>query len=190
MNAWGETLSGAVRGGILSRKIAFSGIFTGIAVLLLYISGIAPSGKLTLFFLASLPVSAAVIEFGVGAGAAVYFAACLLSLIFGGNIYGFLPFILFFGHYPIIKYFIEKGRKKTAEILMKLAIFNISVFLWYLLSKYLFVDALTARLNGKAIFAVALAAAAQGVFFLYDYVLSLCLFYYESRIKIIKGNKK
>jgi riboflavin transporter FmnP len=60
----------------LSRKIAFTGILTCLTVIFLYISVIVPTGKLTLYFLASLPVSFAIVEFGAGAGISVYFAAC------------------------------------------------------------------------------------------------------------------
>jgi hypothetical protein len=189
VNAWAEILSGAARikgSGIMSRKVAFTGIFTGIAVVLLYISAIIPTGKLTLYFLASLPVAVTIIEFGAGAGIAVYFAACLLSALITGNILGIVPFVLFFGHYPVFKYFIEKRRKAAVELLLKLTVFNISIFIWYLLFKELFISALTARFAVSGILTAAAFAAMQAVFLLYDYVFSRLLFYYESKLKIIK----
>jgi hypothetical protein len=87
----------------LSRKIAFTGIFTGTAVIFLYFGAILPTGRLTLYFMASLPVAIAIVEFGTGAGISVYFAVCTLSALMGGNILGIVPFALFFGHYPIFK---------------------------------------------------------------------------------------
>ncbi|MHB1391910.1 MAG: hypothetical protein ACYCYE_02350 [Clostridia bacterium] len=171
----------------MSRKIAFNGIFTGVTVVLLYMSAIMPTGKLTLYFLASLPVAFAIIEFGTGAGISVYFATCILSTLVAGNIYGIVPFALFFGHYPIFKYLIEKGRKAVAEVLLKLAVFNISGLLWYLLFKSLFIEVLPVQFNRNSVLLVGFIAALQLVFFIYDYLFSRLLFYYESRLRIFKG---
>lgn len=170
----------------MSRKIAFAGMFTGIAAVFLYISTIIPTGKLTLFFLASLPVSIMIVEFGAGAGIAVYSAICLLSLLISGNILGVVPFVFFFGHYPIFKYFIEKGRKAAVEVLLKLAVFNISGLLWYLLFKSLFITAFPAPLTDNIILPAVAFAAMQAAFLIYDYVYSRLIYYYKSELKINK----
>lgn len=175
-----------IRSEKLSRKIAFSGIFTGMAVVLLYISVIMPTSKLTLYFLASMPVSIAIIEFGAGAGISVYFAAWILSSLVSGNIFGIVPFVFFFGHYPIFKYFIEKRRKAVAEVLLKLVVFNISILLWYLLFKSLFVEVLPVQFIRNNALLVIFILALQVVFFIYDFVYSKVLFYYESKLSIIK----
>lgn len=174
----------------MSRKIAFTGIFTGASVVLLYMSAIMPTGKLTLVFLASLPVAFAIVEFGARAGVALYFSACILSVLLLGNVFGIVPFMLFFGHYPIFKYFIEKGRTVVAEILLKLAVFNISGFLWYLLFKSLFIAALPFRFTQNGVLMAGFIAALQILFFAYDYVFSKVLFYYESRFRGFKMKQR
>ena len=171
----------------MSRKIAFIGIFTGAAVVLLYMSAIMPTGKLTLYFLASLPVAFAVIEFGTGAGIALYFTTCALSVLVAGNIYGIVPFMLFFGHYPIFKYIIEKGRQAAVEVLLKLAVFNISGLLWYLLFKSLFIAALPLQFTKSSVLLVGFIVALQILFFIYDYAFSRLLFYYKSRLSTFKS---
>jgi hypothetical protein len=171
----------------MSRKIAFIGIFTGAAVVLLYMSAIMPTGKLTLYFLASLPVAFVIIEFGTAAGVALYFTTCVLSILVAGNIYGIVPFVLFFGHYPIFKYLIEKGRKAVVEVLLKLAVFNISGLLYYLLFKSLFVAELPLQLTKNSVLLIGFIGALQLVFFAYDYVFSRLLFYYKSRLSMFKG---
>lgn len=170
----------------MSRKIAFAGIFTGVAVVLLYMGTLMPTGKLTLYFLASLPVAFSIIEFGSGAGISVYFAACILTMLVTGNILGVVPFALFFGHYPIFKYFIEKGRKAAAEVLLKLLVFNISGLLWYLLFQSIFMEAIPVRYISSSSMLVVLVGALQLVFFIYDYIFSRVLFYYESKLGIFK----
>jgi hypothetical protein len=186
VSVWAGISSAVVRSEKLSRKIAFAGIFTGIAVVLLYIGAIIPTGKLTLYFLASLPVAFTIIEFGARAGIAVYFAACILSVLVAGNIYGMLPFALLFGHYPIFKCFIERRRKVVVEVVLKLAVFNISVFFGYLFFKNLFMPELPANFTKNVWLLVVFCIASQGLFFIYDYVFSRLLFYYESRLRIFK----
>lgn len=170
----------------MSRKIAFAGIFTGVSVVLLYISAVMPVGKLTLYFLASLPVAFAIIESGAGAGITLYFAVCILSSLVSGNIYGIIPYMFFFGHYPIFKFYIEKKRKVFVELLLKLTVFNLSIFLWYLVFKNFFIEALPVQFTGNGILLAAFIAAIQVIFFLYDYVFSRLLFYYESKLSIFK----
>ncbi|KUO76589.1 MAG: hypothetical protein APF77_16845 [Clostridia bacterium BRH_c25] len=170
----------------MSRKIAFAGIFTGVSVMLLYMSAVMPTGKLTLYFLASLPVALAMIEFGAGTGISVYFATCILSVLIAGNIYGIVPFALFFGHYPVFKFYIEKRRKAMVEVLLKLAVLNISALLWYLLFKNIFIKVLPVQFTDNSWLLLIFAAALQVVFFAYDYVFSRLLSYYESKLSIIK----
>lgn len=170
----------------MSKKIAFTGIFTGISVILLYMGTIMPTGRLTLYFLASLPVAITIIELGAGAGIAVYSTVCMLSLLVSGNILGIVPFIFFFGHYPISKYYIEKGKKAAVELLLKLAVFNISGLLWYLLFKSLFITVLPASFADNSILSAVTFAVMQVIFLIYDYVFSKLLFYYESKLSIFR----
>ncbi len=171
---------------MLSRKIAFTGILSGVASVLVYLAVIVPSGKLFLYFSASLPVSAAIIEFGAGAGISVYFASSILSLLFTGSIFGIVPFVFFFGHYPIFKYLIEKRRPPAAEVLLKLVVFNLSGLLWYLAFKNLFISTLPERFFSNGTLKVFFAAVMQVIFFIYDYLYSAIIFYYESKLRILK----
>lgn len=170
----------------MSRKIAFAGVFAGVSVVLLYISAVMPTGKLTLYFLASLPVAFMIVESGAGAGVTLYFAVCILSALVSGNIYGVVPFVFFFGHYPIFKFLIEKKRKVLTELLLKLIVFNLSMLLWYLLFKSIFIGALPVQFIGNGMLMAAFIAAMQIVFFIYDYVFSRLLFYYESKLSLFK----
>ena len=147
---------------------------------------IMPTGKLTMYFIASLPVAAAIIEFGTGAGILVYFAVCILSALVSGNILGIVPFAIFFGHYPIFKHFIERGRSAAVEILMKLAVFNLSGLLWYLLFKAIFLEVLAVGLTFSGAMLAVLITAMQLLFFVYDYVFTWLLIYYQSRRGIWK----
>lgn len=172
----------------MSRKIAFTGIFAGISVVLLYLSALMPTGKISLYFLASLPVTFTIMQWGAGAGITLFVAVSLLSGLLTGNIYGVVPFVFFFGHYPIFKFLIEKKRKAVVEVILKLAVFNSSLLLWYLIFRSIFIGSLPVRITGVMLTA-ALFAGLQLVFFIYDYVLSRLIFYFEDKLDIFKHGK-
>jgi hypothetical protein len=166
----------------VSRRIAFLGIFTGISVVMLYMSAIMPTGKLTLYFLASLPVAFSIIEAGTGAGISLFFASCILSALISGNILGIVPYAFFFGHYPVFKYLIEKGRKAVAEVILKLTVFNLSMLLWYLLFKSIFLNVLPVQITDNPVVKAVFIVGMQLLFFIYDYAFSKLIFYYESKL--------
>lgn len=169
----------------MSRKIAFAGIFAGISVVLLYLSALMPTGKVSLYFLASLPVTFTIMQWGAGAGITLFIAVSILSGLLTGNIYGVVPFALFFGHYPIFKFLIEKKRKAVVEVIFKLLVFNSSILLWYLFFRSVFLESLPVRMTG-GILPAALFAGLQLVFFIYDYVLSRLIFYFEDKLANIR----
>lgn len=173
-------------GDYLSRKIAFAGVFTGMSVVLLYLGAMMPTGKVTLYFLASLPVAFTIIEAGAGAGAILYVAVCILAGFTTGNIYGVIPFAFFFGHYPIFKFLIEKKRKALFELLLKLAVFNSSMLLWYVLFRSIFMESLPAALTGGGLLPAALFAVLQLVFLIYDYTFSGLIYFYETRLEALR----
>ncbi|MGE5633095.1 MAG: hypothetical protein ACM3TR_18665 [Caulobacteraceae bacterium] len=170
----------------MSRKIAFGGVFAGLTVVLVYMAFIMPTGKLTLYFLSSLPIAFSVVEFGAGVGAVVYFGAGILSFLITGNIYAAVPFILFFGHYPILKCFIEKNRKALTEVLLKLAVFNASAAVIFLLIGKLLWNTIPDVILNYKILLVVLVILAQGAFLAYDYVFSRLIFYYESKMSLFR----
>lgn len=171
---------------MVSKKIAFGGICTGLIVILLYIASIIPTGKLTVYALSSLPIAFTVVGFGVPVAVIVYAASGILSIFISGNIYATVPFVLFFGHYPILKHYIEKNRGMLVEILLKLGVFNLSIVIAFVFFRGLLLTTLSVTpISTYSVFAILLAAA-QVVFFIYDYVFSRLIFYYESRMGFIK----
>lgn len=168
----------------MAKKVAFSGVLSALTVILLYFAFILPSGKISLYALSSLPVALAVLEFGIGAGASVYVASSLIAFFITG-IFGSLPYILFFGAYSLLKYYIEKSGKLIYELISKIICFNILLLIYYLFT----VKLLTMPIGIIGDMLYILFAAAQIIFFVYDYVFSRLLYYYEDNIRkrLMKG---
>jgi hypothetical protein len=116
----------------------------------------------------------------------VYAASAILVFLLTGSINAFLLFVLFFGSYPLIKFFIEKHRGALAETLLKLLAANLLGAAGYFIFKNLFgVSPVT--LPGMSLWlTIGAVIAAQFGFLLYDYILSRLIVYYMDRIRFIR----
>ncbi len=171
----------------MNRKIAFGGVFTALAIIFLYLASVMPTGRATLYFVSGLPVALAIIEAGATTGIGVYVSASILSLLLVGNVPGVLPFVLFFGHYGIIKFFIEKRRNVVFEISMKLLTFNLSLGAGYIMAGLLLSVPLLEAFPQGGMYAAGAWLGVQLLFFLYDYVYTRLLGYYEDRVYLFRS---
>lgn len=171
----------------MARRVAFCGVLSAITVILAYFASFAPTGKFSLYALSSLPVALAIIEFGIGTGLLVYASAILLTFFMTG-FFGSLPYTVFFGLYPLLKYYIEKSNKFLLEIVLKVIAFNILLLIYYIVTVKLFSPSIAVL--GNKLYLIIIAA--QFVFFVYDYVFTRLLYYYQDNIRnrLMKGQFK
>lgn len=73
-----------------------------------------------------------VIELNKKWASAVYVCTALVSIIVVPNKEACILYIAFFGYYPIVKCILESKLSKFLEYICKFAIFNVSIFLSYL----------------------------------------------------------
>ncbi|NFF04104.1 hypothetical protein EXN41_01715 [Clostridium botulinum] len=109
-----------------SSNIAKGGIFTAISFLLIYLSTILPVNKLSLLATASAIIPIAIISTNAKNGFFVYLSTSILcSIVVGISRISVVFYIIFFGLYGIIKYYIERLNKLYIEIILKFTFFNI-----------------------------------------------------------------
>lgn len=169
----------------MSRKIAFGGILTALCVVLIYLATYIPTGKLGLYALASVTIAIAVIELDVKLGAVVYTASTILIFLLTGSINTLLLFTLFFGCYPLLKYYIEKQRSGIVEMLLKFGVFNLLAIVGFSIFKLL-LGVSPINLSRFSIWMlIGLLFAMQVAFLIYDYILSRLIDYYINRIKSV-----
>lgn len=172
------------------KTLALGGIMLALSVI--FVSGAAflPTGRLALYSLASFTVSVIVIEAGSGFGWTYYAASSAILFIFIANKAALLPYILFFGFYGILKYYVERyftGRAGTGitrimEILIKYVVFNICgcaiVYLYLKITGVQATELISEKLPWQA--AVVLAEAA---FLVYDFAYSTFVGYYVNSLR-------
>jgi len=157
----------------MSKKIAYSGILLALNIILLILSNIIPVNTLFFMGIASLTVSIVIIEYGGKFGAIFSLASILLSFFIILNKAQWLTYIFTFGIYGLIKYLIEKKQNIYVELILKLFFANIVVVVLYaFLKEFVFIP-----LNMVTIIGFEIA------FIGYDYVYTLFIEYYETKIK-------
>ena len=167
-----------------SVKIAYCGMMVALSLVLMLMGGIIPIATDCVPMMSSILLLPVLVEFGRKTAWMAFFAIALIALLLGVDKEAAF-FYLFLGYYPIVKWEIEKIKGKTSRILIKLSIFNISIFLMYLfLGMVMNMDAVVAEFltMGPALLVI-FAVLLNICLFLYDRLLLPLLYLYAKRIR-------
>lgn len=167
-----------MRGSFKSKTIALNGVLGALAVICLLLADVLPTSKISLYVLSSFFVSVAIIEGGVRAGWIFYAATSLVGFIILPDKISIIPYVLFFGAYGIIKFYIEKLKRIVIEYVLKVIFFNACAGLTLLAAGSLFEGGLASGLTW-GIF----AGLCQVIFLVYDIVYTLFINYYRDRLR-------
>jgi hypothetical protein len=166
-----------------TKKIALNGILGALAVICLILASILPTNRISLYALSSFFVAVSIIESGVKAGWIFYVTTSLLALIIIPEKLGIIPYVVFFGMYGIVKYYIERLNKAVIEYVIKFIYFNICVMIAFFTVRELFSINVSTSLSWWI-----LIILLEVIFFLYDFVYTLFINYYRSKLrKWIRG---
>lgn len=159
------------------KSISLSGILLAFAVICVFLAATLPTSKLSLYAISSLFIGVIIIEFGTKAGWTFYFASSILSVVLVPRL-EVIPFVVFFGIYGLIKLYTERIHSRIAEYAIKLVYFNICIALGLLFLKELVLDGMNLTAPVYMI-----AAVLEVVYLVYDYVYTLFIRFYASRLK-------
>lgn len=160
-----------------SRMLAVGAIVSALAVVLLYISCVLPTLQLTVVAVAGVLSAAVLIECGPGRAALVYLCVSALSLLLLPDKSSAVFYVLFFGHYPIVKYELERIRNPVFCWCAKLASGNLCIGALALLLAIFFPEW---RFEYPLWIVWLLGNA---VFVLFDLALTKLIAYYQFRIR-------
>lgn len=155
-----------------SKFIARGGILTSIGVILLYLSTISPTSKVYILGVASCLIPLSVIITNIRNSFLVYIATSIISILMLGFKGSVIAYVLFFGLYGFIKYYIERLRNIPLEIILKLLYFNVSVGIIFYLYKLFFAGLLKINLPLYQVIIML-----QFMFVIFDYALTLFIAY-------------
>ncbi|ADL52875.1 hypothetical protein [Clostridium cellulovorans] len=161
--------------------ISRGGILTALSFMLVYISTVIPTSRLTVLALTSLIVPIAILTTNIKTSLVIYIATSVISLMFLGLRGNVLLYILLFGIYGLIKLFIEKFKNLPLEIFLKLVYFNcVLLVLW--LSASLFTDVTGIKLPEIPYIIPIAFVVMQFIFIVFDYALTQGINYFLNKI--------
>ena len=176
-----------------SYKVALGGVISAMCLLGMFLTGVIPFLNITLPMIAGVLITVIAIEVNSPWAVMTYIAVSFLSIFVTFDKTSALLFILFFGHYPIIKPKLEKIALRPAVLAVKLLIFNVCIVAYYELTIYLL--GIKDYMNDFPLFGKYAIYAAWGfsnvLFLMYDYSLSGVMELYIRWLKPkIFGSKK
>lgn len=114
-----------------STQIALGGMFSALCLVLMFMTGLIPFATYAIPAVAGAMLIPVMVEVGAKTAVLVYVAVSLLSVFIVPDREAAMMFIVFFGYYPILKFTIDRIRRRSVRLLCKYALFNITVAAGY-----------------------------------------------------------
>ncbi|ADU26617.1 hypothetical protein [Ethanoligenens harbinense] len=168
-----------------ARGVALGGMLTALSLVLLVLAGVLPMMQLVFPAVAGLLLVVVVLELHIKWAWGIFAAVTLLGLLLCPDKSVVVYYVFFFGHYPLLKNYIERLRSRAVQWLVKIPLFNACIILAYLAIAKLFGVPEDLLRYGYP-FALALANAA---FILYDIALSRLIVTYIYRVRKLLHRK-
>mgnify|MGYP001766184479 CR=1 FL=1 len=163
-----------------SYTLSLTSMMAAFTLLFIYLAGILPTARLSMYAVASLFSFALCMEQRTAYALVLFFGVSLVSLLILPNILLIIPYVLFFGYYGIAKFHIERIKDKFLAFVLKLMVFNIGLILNYFLAKNMFLTDIPDALKDNFWVFMVLA---QVVFVAYDYIFSKLAVFYDDRVR-------
>jgi len=161
-----------------SRGVVYPAIFGALALVVLYLGTMVPTGVWGVAALAGLFPLAVVLSVGLAAGLICWAGVTVLAFLLLPDKFLALLFGALFGLYPIVKGLVERLRRLPLELILKLAFFNAALTALFLIMKTAVLGSLPAALG----VVWALYLAGNAVFLVYDFGLTKLIALYMERI--------
>lgn len=156
-------------------NIVLGGIIAAMSIVIMLLTIILPIAEFVFPALSGILLVCTVFEIGEKWSYVIFAAVSILSFILLPDKSPALYYILFLGHYPITKSYIERIKSKPIKWTVKLVIFNILAAVTALLVKFILKIDTFSQMYMYLLMAVALNAA----FIIYDIALNKMVLMYR-----------
>ncbi|MBR5514276.1 MAG: hypothetical protein IKV85_09900 [Ruminococcus sp.] len=168
----------------ISYRVALGGIVSALCLLCMFLAGIIPVFYLILPMAAGVLLMIIAEEVSMGWAWLTYTAVCILSMLITADKESALVFVMLFGHYPMVRMYLEKMKFRPLRYILKAVIFNVCTLSFFFVTVFIFgIDQMLSDMNdfgkyGAAIF----LALANVIFILYDFNLGAIYVLYIKRL--------
>lgn len=168
-----------------STRIALSGILCSLAVLMMFMTGLLPFFQYALPAMSGLFIVIIVLENNFSTGVVAYFATSIIVFLLSPDREAAILYIMFFGHYGIVKSKIDLLSSKILKIILKLLTFNVSIITaYYLISLIFGLDYIMDAFGGFGKYSLLIMLLFGNIIFIvYDYAITNMIFAYNHVIR-------
>lgn len=160
-------------------KIAVCGVMMALTIVMIFLSSVIPGVNMSLLAVATCLTAFVIIETGIKYGTAFFAGAVILSSIIVPGKTAVVQYLMFFGLYPIIKYFAEKSPKKAVQIGIKAVFIVADLLIAYFLLFEIFFGGAELPFSLPAIFILPEMAV---MFILLDIILTIIINIYIQKV--------
>ena len=164
--------------------MAYCGMMAALSVALMLMGGVIPIATYCVPMMSSILLLPLLFEFGRSAAWTAFASVSIITLLLGVDKEAAF-FYLFLGYYPIVKWDLERIRRKQLRLTAKLILFNASILIMYLfLGAVLNMDAVVQEFMTMGPWLlIAFAVLLNVCLLLYDKLLLPLLYLYANRIR-------
>lgn len=158
----------------VSYRVALGGIVSALCLLTMFLAGIIAPLYILFPMIAGVLMMIIAVEVSRSWALLTYIAVSLLSLLITFDKEAALLFILFFGHYPVLRMYLGRIRLKFLRRLIKFIIFNICIIVYFYTTVYVFgLEQMLTEMDDFGKYGgYVMLFAANIIFVLYDYNLT------------------
>ncbi|MBP5378937.1 MAG: hypothetical protein J6Y64_05300 [Ruminococcus sp.] len=121
----------------ISYRVALGGIVSALCLVTMFLAGVLPALYLLLPGIAGILLMIIAVEVNTAWAFLTYIAVSLLSLFITFDKEAALIFIMLFGHYPILRFYIQKIPLRFIRLLIKLLIYNVCIIGYFYVTVYI-----------------------------------------------------
>ncbi|MBO7394773.1 MAG: hypothetical protein J6U16_01485 [Ruminococcus sp.] len=167
-----------------SYRVALGGIVSALCLVTMFLAGIVTPLYIVLPLIAGVMLLIIVEEVSISWAMLTYVAVSLLSLFITADKEAALLFIMLFGHYPMLRFFLQKIRIGIIRLLLKQTVFNSCALSFFYVTVYIFgIKQMIEDMNDFGKYgAIALLVLCNVIFLLYDFNLDVVYKVYIKRI--------
>ncbi len=164
-------------------NVAFGGIVAALCLVLEFSVGFLPVFLYVFPMICSILMYILYTECGLKTSLYAYVGVSVLSLFMCPDREAAMMYVMFFGHYPILRVYIQKLKPKLLKMLLKFATFNVSMVLAYFIIIFVFGITETDIMGELSWFWIILLAVGNVVFWMFDILLDRLLYIYEKKLR-------
>ena len=167
-----------------SYRVALGGIVSALCLVTMFLAGIISPLYIILPLIAGVLLLIIVEEVSISWAMVTYVSVSLLSLFITADKEAALLFIMLFGHYPMLRFFLQKIRFGPIRLILKQLVFNACAIGFFYVTVYIFgIKQMIEDMNDFGKYgAIALLVLCIIIFLLYDFNLDVVYGVYIKRI--------